>query len=55
MTMIILVDWARASFPLLSHSLSSSFGGTIFTIRVTADCRYDGSCLMVTFTSGLGV
>ena len=54
-TIIMLVDWASAFFPLLSLILSSSLGGTMFAISVTTDCRYSGSCLMVAITSRSGV
>ena len=50
-TMIMLVDWVIASFPLFSLILLSSFGGTMFTISVTTGCRYGGSCLMVAMMS----
>ena len=53
--MIMLVDWASISFPLLSHSLSSLLRETIFSIRVTIDYKYSGSYLMVALTSGSGV
>ena len=46
-TIIMLVNWASAFLPLLSHNLSSSLRGTIFAIKVTTGCRYGRTCLMV--------
>ena len=51
----MMVDWARASFPLFSLILLSSFEGTMFSISVTTSYRYGGSCLMVAMMSRSGV
>ena len=48
----MLVDWASASFPLLSRNLSSSLGGTMLIISITTNYRYGRSYLMVVITSG---
>ena len=48
--MIMLVDWASASFLLLSIILLSSLGGTMFAIIITTNYKYCGSCLMVIMT-----